>query len=708
MRKLGSRTAALLLGLATGVSGWPVAAAERDNAFPIQERLTTVKSRLLQLQRPAAEAKSHVYLNVAPALPLRSAQLQVLNAEDAVVARIDFQPSSGEQGLLRAALPAAAREERSCRFVIVTVREESVDRRAVACRLPEMRSAPMLEVRYREGWLGSELKIRAWRPDAETGAGRRGFQDADIKRLLGRLLPSATSGSLTSLEGGRAVAPDVRYSVVMCARDPWRSLNWLYGYKRRSPDSMPAAFWRAYADCALRAGVHGEAVAALQELQSRGDAELAVYETRLQLAAYHQQWGDTAGALHWLDVELAKVPVVLRSRWRDRLSRLYLDQGRFEDAVTLLSEGQHLEAAGSWLESFDAAPLHYVMRMNYAYSLMRAGRQPEALAVLERVGSSPALDPETGALRAQANTVLGWHFLAQGYGATAARLFHRVPVESHVARKALLGMGWAMLAPEGEAKPLVDPPGFAAAPSDPPATTLKSLRQIDAIGCAQYNAVAPDAVQECISAERFERVGHADDEGKQLRRALRFWTALLEEQGVRDAAGLEARIAAASTYDELGDRQRARALYRQALASSEEALASLDRMEGTFGDRSHWLALTSREYAVLDEDAWPAVFDWLARTRTQTLLEAVATTQRLSQQIGAALETRLRRTEQGVELSRLGARLDAVREQAIGRLHQSLTTVIAQERGRFERYRVQALLGLAEMQRSGAAAGESG
>lgn len=663
MRTVVRPASAVLTCLAAALMACGPAVASGD-AFSVQEELSAVKSQLLRLMAAAPDARSYVYLNVEPSLPLRSARLQILDDEGAVIGRIRFEPASARQGLLRVALPAVAREGRTCRFVIETSENDVVNQQELGCRLPDMGSASLMELRFRETWLGPELRIQRWAPGGKAKTGTH-----------------------------ETLAPDVRYSTTLCADTPWQGLNRLYRFKGLSA----AEFWRTYADCALRAGVHNEAVAALRRLQERGDAESAVFEIRLQLAAYHQRWGDTAGALAWLDPQPEQVPSQLRTRWRDLQSRLYLAQRRFEDATAVLSRGLHLEAAGSWLESFDAAYLHYAMRLNYAYALMGAGRQAEALAVLERVGSSPALDAGTGGLRAQANAVLGWHFLSQGYGATAGRIFHRVPLHSHVSNKALLGMGWAMLAPEGEAQPLVDPPGFSASLTDPPATALKPLRRIGALGCSQFNAVVPDAVQECISAETFERVDYDDPEG-QLQRALRFWTVLVERANTRDAATLEAHIAAAKAYEELGALQRSQELYRRAIAASERSLASMERAQRVFADPGKLSDLVLGDSAAI-ADLEPALLEWLAESHTQNLLKALATTQQLSSRISTALTTRMRRTERGLDLARLHARLQAVHNQAVQVLQNDSASVLAEERRRSERYRVQAWLQLAEIQR---------
>ncbi|MDT0636392.1 hypothetical protein, partial [Spectribacter hydrogenoxidans] len=207
-----------------------------------------------------------------------------------------------------------------------------------------------------------------------------------------------------------------------------------------------------------------------------------------------------------------------------------------------------------------------------------------------------------------------------------------------------------------------------------------------------------------VPSEMFERVEYAADAQGQLQRALRFWDALIERDGVPDATLLEAHLAAAGAYEELGAGQRGRDLYRRAVALSEAALASLDRLEGRLSDRERWLALAAGEAGVLG-DGRAAVLDWLARSRTQALLDSVAASQRLSAQISAALETPLRRTGRGVELASLRARLSAARDEALRLLRDEAVDVIAEERRRLQRYRVRASLGLAEIQRRVALSG---
>src|SRR3546814_1293049 len=53
------------------------------------------------------------------------------------------------------------------------------------------------------------------------------------------------------------------------------------------------------------------------------------------------------------------------------------------------------------------------------------------------------------ALRDRANLTLGWQFLQTQQGGTSKPVFSRVRVEGPFSNRALLGLGWAQLAPQG-------------------------------------------------------------------------------------------------------------------------------------------------------------------------------------------------------------------------------------------------------------------
>lgn len=697
----GARPAIAWIGLALAMAVVAAPATAKD-AFALRAEIAGIKHDLLRLMRPVREIGPYVYLDLDAKSAPRAATLYLGRGADRV--RVEFVPSEAHRRLLRAPLPERARAGTPCRLEIRESAGAPGRSREIPCELPPMGDATMLVLRYRKGWLGPDLTMRRWGADGRPlDVERPGIRG--VSGLLDDLLPPAGPRPLAAAADSGRLAPDTRFAAELCAVRPWPGLNRLYARKLRSGHSV--MFWWAYAECALRAGVDAEAVAALRRLEARNDAMQAVVAVRLRLAARHRGAGDVEGALTWLDRPPERVPVVLRTRWRDLLSRLYLAQGRHHEAAATLSRGLHLDAAGTWLESFQAASLHYAMRLNYAYALMATRRSDEALAVLERIGTSPALDDASGALRAKANTVLGWQFLSRGFGATAGRAFHRVPLDSHVADRAMLGMGWAMLAPAGEAQPLVTPPGFAAAPTDPPATALEPLRRLGALGCAQYNAVASEAVQTCVPAERFERVGYTGDPAGQRRRALRFWIPLLENSAVGDAVTLEAHIAAARVYTELGDFRRSLTLYRRAIELGDAAVSSLESVRRRLAVPGMLSRLAAGESRIVTAEAPAAVREWLADSGTQSLLASLSATAKLSEQIAAALETRVRGTREGIVLARLRARANAAHAAAAQSLRDSIEPVLERERRRARRYRVQARLQVAELQSGAVSPGGS-
>ena len=68
----------------------------------------------------------------------------------------------------------------------------------------------------------------------------------------------------------------------------------------------------------------------------------------------------------------------------------------------------------------------------------------------QRSGRTESNDPELLSLRDKANLALGWHFLQQKQGRTALGVLGRIRSEGLASNRALLGMGWAQLAPAGE------------------------------------------------------------------------------------------------------------------------------------------------------------------------------------------------------------------------------------------------------------------
>ncbi len=94
-------------------------------------------------------------------------------------------------------------------------------------------------------------------------------------------------------------------------------------------------------------------------------------------------------------------------------------------------------------------------RYNLGVALVRSGDLPRGIAVLDEVGKAPAPSEELRALRDKANVALGFAALTDEKPEAARAFLERVRLSSMLANKALLGFGWASAALKEPKKALV-------------------------------------------------------------------------------------------------------------------------------------------------------------------------------------------------------------------------------------------------------------
>jgi len=94
-------------------------------------------------------------------------------------------------------------------------------------------------------------------------------------------------------------------------------------------------------------------------------------------------------------------------------------------------------------------------RYNLGVALVRAGDLPRGIAMLDELGKAPATSEEFKALRDKANVALGFAALADEKPEAARAFLERVRLSSMLANKALLGFGWASAALKEPKKALV-------------------------------------------------------------------------------------------------------------------------------------------------------------------------------------------------------------------------------------------------------------
>jgi len=126
------------------------------------------------------------------------------------------------------------------------------------------------------------------------------------------------------------------------------------------------------------------------------------------------------------------LPAELRSERTMLEARVLMDQGRFDDALAVLSRWER--PAEEWVG---------YAKYNIGVSLVRLGRVEEGARVLDEVGLLPASEADLTSLRDKANVALGYAWLQAERPDRARPSLQRVRLEGPFSNKALLGVGWS-------------------------------------------------------------------------------------------------------------------------------------------------------------------------------------------------------------------------------------------------------------------------
>ena len=128
----------------------------------------------------------------------------------------------------------------------------------------------------------------------------------------------------------------------------------------------------------------------------------------------------------------AELPQELEGERRMLEAEVLMDQGRFDEALTLLESWR--KPSDDWVG---------FSKYNIGVSLVRIGRVEEGARVLAEVGQLDLENPELAALRDKANVALGYAWLQASRPADAKPSLQRVRLDGPYSNKALLGVGWA-------------------------------------------------------------------------------------------------------------------------------------------------------------------------------------------------------------------------------------------------------------------------
>ena len=347
--------------------------------------------------------------------------------------------------------------------------------------------------------------------------------------------------------------------------------------RRRLPSgalpSFESPYWLETARLLRQEGLLDRAQKICDDLSSRHSIRTEIAIERLALGEARLAIGDLDGAEKQLALAKPRLPEYRLPDLRTATGMLQLAQQRSREATATLngSTPEAIDAFRYMSSSIEAVRATAYGRYNLAIATLRSGDTQTALSWLDLLGRTDSEDPELLALRDKANLALGWHFLQQKQGRTALGVLGRIRSEGLSSNRALLGMGWAQLAPAGERlKRAQLSRSTARAPDqigDLPAPVRNSLERL--------RVIEPEVSGGWIGPSSFERDDPPKDRREGLQRALQIWNVLIVRDE-RDPAVQEARLAVAYAHDQLREGAAARDAYSVAIDSLRKVDAAID------------------------------------------------------------------------------------------------------------------------------------
>ena len=317
---------------------------------------------------------------------------------------------------------------------------------------------------------------------------------------------------------------------------------------------MPVDYEWLLADSMLAYGIFEEADTLYRRLSQRTLEFERLANAEMELARFAYQRGYLAEAEQILTRTRPRLPQSKLGQWQDLASRTLMDQGRYNEAIEILQALNNSDAQTSY------------SRFNLGAALIKDGRTDQGRNILDGVGSMPVRDLEDLALRDKANLALGYHFLRREQGGTAKPLFQRVGVNGPHSNRALLGLGWAELAPRGDRQQRF---ALGDEPSDlVPYSTFSTLGVLIRPGYFDANLFAR------MGLGSFKLGDISEQESGALMRALVPWVELVKRDRM-DAAVQEGMLAIPFALDRVGAHEQALQYYLSAVKTMEDARKEL-------------------------------------------------------------------------------------------------------------------------------------
>ncbi|AOS97069.1 Tetratricopeptide repeat protein [Microbulbifer aggregans] len=183
-------------------------------------------------------------------------------------------------------------------------------------------------------------------------------------------------------------------------------------------------------DLELSYRMHREAGRAIEAVLKGNVPQPVKNEAAYRLAKIHYHKQQPRNALHALEMIEGQVPERVRPEEQFLRARVYMELGRFEEAVALLRDLK----GESRLEGF--------VEFNLGIALLKSGDAERGVRELTALGKERSSDPAKQALYDKTNLLLGTYLMDAGKLELARPYFDRVQLEGPFSNRALLGAGW--------------------------------------------------------------------------------------------------------------------------------------------------------------------------------------------------------------------------------------------------------------------------
>ncbi len=324
-----------------------------------------------------------------------------------------------------------------------------------------------------------------------------------------------------------------------------------------SGQRLAPEFYRRLADFTLSFGMQERAASLYSDLAASSSDPLVLARARIRLGEFLFQRGYEEQAVQDLRAMREKLPPSLVPDWEDVLARALMAQGRYSEAAEVLTDLDNSSKQSPYT------------RYNLGVALIDDGRAGQGVNVLDRVGRIYPSSEEQLGVRDKANLSLGYHYLRQQQGGTAIPLFERIRSEGLLSNRALLGLGWAYLAPQGSRQKKVEV-------GDEQPNDFDAFKNFSTIGVILRPGFLDKDIYKRAGLRPFRLERASAEQEAALKRALVPWVELVSRDAI-DPAVQEGLLAIPYTLDRLGAHIQAQQYYEKAITALEAGRKQIDR-----------------------------------------------------------------------------------------------------------------------------------